>query len=82
MKKMILSLMALSLMIAVSSCRETTGDKVEEAAEAVGEDIENAAEATAETVEEGVDEIDQEIDEARAEDSHGHEHNDHSGHEH
>lgn len=67
MKRIILSLFALSLIVSISSCRETTGDKVEEAAEAVGEDIENAAEATTETIEEGVDKIDQELEEERAE---------------
>lgn len=81
MKKMIVSLMALSFLVAVSSCRETTGEKVEEAAEAVGEDIENAAEATAETVEEGIEEIDREIDEARVDDM-VEDQGDHEGHGH
>ncbi len=67
-KKIVLSVLALSFVVSISSCRETTQEKVENATEAVGEDIGNAVEATGETIEEGVDNLNDEIEEERAED--------------
>ena len=47
MKRLYYSVMALAILGAVSSCRETTQEKTEEAVEAIGEDVEQAAEELA-----------------------------------
>tara|TARA_R100000935_G_scaffold38680_1_gene59954 strand:- start:61241 stop:61483 length:243 start_codon:yes stop_codon:yes gene_type:complete len=71
MKKVFLGFAALALVVSISSCRETTGDKAEEAVEAAAEDTENnleqagdAIEATAEETEEALEEAGEEIEEA------------------
>ncbi len=47
MKRLYYSVMALAILGALSSCRETTQEKTEEAVEAIGEDVEQAAEEAA-----------------------------------
>ena len=51
MKKLFIAFSALSILLATTSCRETTQEKTEEAAEAIGEDVENAAEETGNAIE-------------------------------
>jgi len=74
MKKLILSLSIMSLItFGLYSCRETTGEKAEDAVEAAAEDtkdnietagdaIEEAAEDTGDAIENAGDEINEEIE--------------------
>ena len=61
MKRLYYSVMALAILGAVSSCRETTQEKTEEAVEAIGEDVEQAAEEAGDAIQEGADELNDEI---------------------
>lgn len=73
MKKVITTLAALALIVSISSCRETTGEKAEEAIEAAAQDtednfekagdaIEEAVEETGEAIENAGEEIEEEVD--------------------
>jgi peptidoglycan hydrolase CwlO-like protein len=73
MKKIITTLAALALIVSISSCRETTGEKAEDAIKAAVEDTENNIEKAGDAIEEAVedagdaienagDEIEEEID--------------------
>ncbi|HET8886940.1 MAG TPA: hypothetical protein VFM70_11375 [Salinimicrobium sp.] len=68
MKKIFLSLLALTFTLSIFSCRESTGEKTEEAIEAIGEDIEDNAREVGEEIEEGAENLEQEIDEEIHED--------------
>ncbi|MFC7356505.1 hypothetical protein ACFQO1_02310 [Jejudonia soesokkakensis] len=73
MKKIMTTLAALALIVSISSCRETTGEKAEDALEAAAQDTEDNLEKAGEAIEEAVedagdaienagDEIEEEID--------------------
>lgn len=73
MKKVFLSCTALMLVLSLASCRETTGEKAEDAIEAAaqdtkdnlekaGEAIEEAAEETGEAIENAGNELQEEIE--------------------
>ncbi|QNJ97883.1 hypothetical protein [Constantimarinum furrinae] len=73
MKKIFIIFAAICMVFAFYSCRETTGEKAEEAIEAAAEDTENnlkkageaieeAAEETGEALEKAGEEIQEEID--------------------
>lgn len=62
MKKLCVSLAVLGLLLSVSSCRETTGDKAEEAIEAAAEDTENNLEKAGEAIEQAAEETGEAIE--------------------
>lgn len=68
MKRVILSLFVIALSFSTYSCRESTGEKTEEALESIGEDIETNTERAAEKIEEGAEKAVEEIDEEIHED--------------
>ena len=74
MKKLLLIMVAV-LAISLSSCRETTQKKTEDAVEAIGKDIEDNVNKAgdkvkegAEKIEKGAEEVEKEIDEEIHED--------------
>ncbi|SFB92362.1 hypothetical protein SAMN04487907_1011197 [Zunongwangia mangrovi] len=62
MKKLILSVFVAAFAFTFQSCRESTGEKTEEAIEAIGEDIEDNVEHAGEKIEEGADKVKEEVD--------------------
>lgn len=62
MKKLLYSIFALSLLVSVSACRETTEEKAEDTMESVGDDMEDAAEDTEDAIEDAGDEIEAEVE--------------------
>lgn len=64
MKKVFLGFAALALIVSISSCRETTGDKAEEAVEAAVEDTENNLEATGDAIEDAVEDTGDALEDA------------------
>ncbi|RDK83870.1 hypothetical protein [Marinirhabdus gelatinilytica] len=64
MKKVFVGFAALALTLSVYSCRETTGEKAEEAIEAAAEDTENNLEAAGEAIEDAAEETEDALEEA------------------
>ncbi|MAP53322.1 hypothetical protein [Altibacter sp.] len=64
MKKLILSAAALSIVFATYSCRETTGEKAEEAIEAAAQDTEENLDKAGEAIEEAMQETGEAIEKA------------------
>lgn len=64
MKKVFLGFAALALLVSISSCRETTGDKAEEAVEAAAEDTENNLERAGDAIEEAAEDTGNALQEA------------------
>ena len=63
MKKVFTTFAALALIVSVSSCRETTGDKAEDAIESAAQDAENNVKKAGDAVENAADKAGQEINE-------------------
>lgn len=63
MKRIVICMFAVGFAISVSSCRETTGEKTEEAIQAAGEDIERNTKRAAEEIERAAEEVEREIEE-------------------
>ncbi|MDN3595184.1 hypothetical protein [Zunongwangia endophytica] len=63
MKKLILAVFVAVFAISLYSCRESTGEKTEEAVEAIGEDIEDNVEEAGEKIERGAEKVKEEVDE-------------------
>jgi len=62
MKKVITTLAALALIVSISSCRETTGEKAEDALEAAAEDTEDNLEKAGDAIENAAEEVEDEIE--------------------
>lgn len=63
MKKIVMILALAAMSVSITSCRETTQEKTEEAAKAIGNDIEEGAKEAGEKIERGAEKIGKEIDE-------------------
>lgn len=63
MKKFILSLAVVTMMVGITSCRESTGEKAEDTIESAAQDTEDNMEAVGNEVEQAGDNVEQEIDE-------------------
>ena len=65
MKKMMFGFLIAGFVLSLTSCRETTEEKVEDAIESAGEDIRRNTERAAEEIEEGAENLEREIEEER-----------------
>jgi len=63
MRKLLLLLMICGITNSLTSCRESTQQKTEDAAKAIGKDIKENAEKAGDKMEEGAKKMKQEIDE-------------------
>lgn len=63
MKKVITTLAALALIVSISSCRETTEEKAEDAVESAAQDAEDNMERAGDEIENAADNAGQEIEE-------------------
>jgi hypothetical protein len=63
MRKFLLVLMICGITGSLTSCRESTQQKTEDAAKAIGKDIKEGAEKAGDKMEEGAEKLKQEIDE-------------------
>ncbi|WP_194851389.1 hypothetical protein [Nonlabens antarcticus] len=61
MKKLVLSMMLFGLLIGTTACRESTGEKAEDAIESAAEDTEDNLEQVGDEIEQIGDNVDEEI---------------------